>query len=70
MSEQDCKAIQREGESVPNPLFTPPCDCPRCAPLKTYDHDADDGWLRMSGDSRRYRVEPVELGSIGRAVLG
>jgi len=65
-----CTANVGEGESPPNPLFTPPCACPRCAPTTSYEVRRDDGWLRISGDQHRYRVEPVELGALGRDVLG
>ena len=71
MSESVCKAVVAEGQAPPNPLFTPPCDCPRCAPDRIYETDGDDvGWLRISGDDRRYRVEVVALGATGKAVLG
>lgn len=70
MSEQACTAEVQEGDALPNPLFTPPCGCPRCAPDRTYEDRADGGWLRMSGDPQRYRVEVVDLGTTGRAMLG
>jgi hypothetical protein len=53
-----------------NILFTPPCDCPRCLPERSYDRASGAGWLRLSGHDQRYRVELVELGVTGRAVLG
>jgi hypothetical protein len=66
-----CRAISRDGDPPDNPLFTPPCDCPRCAPDRTYDRDAGrDGWLRVLGHEQRYRVEVVELGTVGKAILG
>lgn len=68
--EQACRAVVVEGEAPPNPLFTPPCDCPRCAPSATYDHAGGrDGWLRLPGDEQRHRVEVVDLGEVGRAAL-
>lgn len=70
MSEEDCTAVRNEGEAPPNPLFTPPCTCPRCKPELVYDRADDDGWLRISGDRQRYRVELHRLGATGRAVLG
>ncbi|MCP3989101.1 MAG: hypothetical protein GY724_08500 [Actinomycetia bacterium] len=70
MSEQECTAIVNEGEAPPNLLFTPPCDCPRCAPDRIYDNSADEGWLRIRGQKQRYRVEVIDLGATGRAVLG
>lgn len=71
VSESACKAVVPEGQAAPNPLFTPPCDCPRCAPDRSYEQPgADDGWLRLSGDDKRYRVEVVALGVTGKAVLG
>lgn len=70
MAEDDCTAIIREGESPPNLLFTPPCSCPRCAPDRIYNRADEPGWLRVRGDAQRYRVELLELGSTGKAVLG
>ncbi len=70
MTELECTAVVKEGESPANPLFTPPCDCPRCAPEVIYDQVDGDGWLRLSGHRQRYRVAMVELGATGRAVLG
>ena len=70
MSDIECKAMLGDGEIPDNPLFTPPCACPRCAPDRTYDRSLDDGWLRLPGQEQRYRVELVELGDIGRAILG
>lgn len=69
-AEQKCSAQIPEGEAPPNPLFTPPCSCPRCAPEITYEQSSGDGWLRLSGQRQRYRVELVELGATGRAILG
>ncbi len=68
-----CTAIRSNGEPPDNILFTPPCDCPDCAPNQFYDRPAgtgDDGYLRVRGHRQRYRVEVVELGATGRAVLG
>lgn len=70
MSEEECTAIVREGEAPPNPLFTPPCVCRLCAPDQFYDRSTDSGWLRVRGDAQRHRVEVIELGATGRAVLG
>ena len=70
MSEDECKAIVGDGDSPPNPLFTPPCDCPRCAPETLHDRTTGQQWLRIGGDRQRYRVEVLELGATGREVLG
>ena len=70
MSDQVCKAKIGEGETPPNILFIPPCDCPRCAPDRTYDRTEDGEWLRVRGHQQRYRVEVITLGATGRAVLG
>ena len=70
MEEQNCTAALNDGDTPPNVLFTPPCGCPNCAPDKTYDHEADDGWLRISGTRQRFHVEVVQLGAVGKAVLG
>ncbi|MGI9595643.1 MAG: hypothetical protein ACR2QK_05765, partial [Acidimicrobiales bacterium] len=69
-TEDRCTAVVRDGDAPPNPLFTPPCACPRCAPEVAYDRSTGDGWLRLSGHRQRYRVELVELGVAGKAVLG
>ena len=65
-----CRAITAAHETPDNILFTPPCDCPRCVSAPIYDRTADSGWLRLAGHEQRYRVELVELGTTGRAVLG
>lgn len=70
MSDDECSAELRDGESPPNPLFTPPCTCPACAPVHTYDRSGGDGWLRVRGHQQRYRVRELELGALGKAVLG
>lgn len=69
-SESGCRALVADGQAPPNPLFTPPCDCPRCTPDRIYVPGGDDGWLRKSGDDKRYRVEVIALGATGKAVLG
>lgn len=71
MSEQPCTALDSRDDRAAL-VVTPPCDCPRCAPDRFYQPDDDDDqrWLRMSGTRQRYRVEPFQLGSTGRAVLG
>jgi len=52
-------------------VVTPPCDCPRCRGEEVYrSAPVDDGWLRMSGTTQRFRVARFELGDTGRAVLG
>ena len=70
MSERTCTAVVRDGEEPPNVLFTPPCDCPNCAPVELYDGTSDEEWVRRSGDRQRYRVEVLDLGPTGRHVLG
>ncbi len=67
-----CRAEVAEGEIPDNPLYVPPCDCPRCRPTPATEarRGRADGWLRISGDTRRYRVEGFALGPTGRAVLG
>ncbi len=66
-----CTAVVAAGDIPPNVLFVPPCECPDCAPERTYDQRGhDDGWLRVRGDRQRYRVEPLPLGTRGRAALG
>lgn len=69
-SEAPCRAVIGPGEAPPNPLFTPPCDCPHCAPQPTGRDESGAEWLRMSGRAQRYRVRTVELGRTGRSVLG
>ncbi len=70
MNEQRCTANVKDGEAPSNVLFTPPCDCPDCAPDQIYDNSADKGWLRIRGQKQRHRVEVIDLGARGRAVLG
>ncbi|MEM7273996.1 MAG: hypothetical protein AAF547_13010 [Actinomycetota bacterium] len=72
MSDPECTAVVADGEPPPNPLFTPPCTCPDCAPDRRYHGDGrpDRNWLRLAGDKRRHRVRPVTLGPRGRAMLG
>ncbi|MEM9655261.1 MAG: hypothetical protein AAGA65_24430 [Actinomycetota bacterium] len=71
MAHPDCTAVVGEGEPPPNPLFTPPCHCPDCAPTQTFEQrQRDDGWLRVRGHQQRYRVEPVILGELGTKALG
>ena len=70
LGQETCTAVVPEGEAPPNPLFTPPCGCPRCTPDGGYDRTDGREWLRISGDPQRYRVEVLELGATGRAVLG
>lgn len=69
VDDEECTAVVKAGEAPPNPLFTPPCACPRCAPGRHYEQSDDDGWLRIAGDQQRYRVEVIELGAQGRAAL-
>ncbi len=74
-NEVRCRAITAAHDMPDNILFTPPCDCPRCVSAAVYDRNASGrsahaGWLRLSGHRQRYRVEVVELGATGRAVLG
>jgi hypothetical protein len=73
MTHPECTAVVGGGEPDPNPLFTPPCQCPDCAPTERFEvrgRDRDDGWLRISGDRQRYRVERVTLGDVGTEALG
>lgn len=70
MAEIPCTAIVGDGEERPNILFTPPCACPRCAPDPVVDGRPDRNWLRLPGDPQRHRVEVLDLGVTGRAVLG
>lgn len=70
MAHPECTAVVRGGPD-PNPLFTPPCQCPDCAPVEQFEsRKRDDGWLRISGDRQRYRVERVTLGDVGIEALG
>lgn len=68
-TEDACTALD-PGDDRADLLVTPPCACPRCAPDRSYEVRADDGWLRMSGTRQRYRVAPFELGTTGRTALG
>lgn len=70
MSDRACKAVVGDGETPPNILFVPPCDCPRCAPVRVYERNEHGEWLRVPGRQQRYRVEVLTLGTTGKAVLG
>lgn len=70
----ECTAIVPFGVDAPNILFTPSCHCPRCAPEEFFDHDAQAeakrGWIQISGRGQRARIESVELGVLGKEMLG
>ena len=71
MSDVPCTALENDwGDDRPNPLMHPQCACPRCTPDPLERPGAGEGWLRVSGHQRRYRVEPVELGTTGSEMLG
>lgn len=70
MDEIECTAIVDNGEPTRNLLFTPPCACPNCAPDPVTATRADRNWLRLPGRPQRLRVQVVDLGRTGRAVLG
>lgn len=76
MAHPDCTAVVADGDPPPNPLFTPPCDCPDCRPTDTFDprtrdrRAKNDGWLRVRGHEQRYRVAVVPLGPTGTEALG
>ena len=70
MDEIECTAIVGDGDDRPNILMTPPCPCPRCAPEPITAGRPDRNWLRLPGLAQRKRVEVVDLGRCGRAVLG
>ena len=64
-----CTAVEYETERS-NPLFVPPCSCPRCAadPIEFYSRQRR--WLRVSGRRQRFHVEELDLGPTGKASLG
>lgn len=66
-----CTAVTVDGAPRENVLFAPPCTCANCAPdLNAFSGDPSETWLRMSGSRQRLRVENVELGAAGKALLG
>ncbi len=69
---EECTAVVADGDPRPNVLFTPPCTCSWCAPgpAEFAAERPDRNWLRMSGSRQRLRVENVQLGAAGRALLG
>ncbi|MEZ5231998.1 MAG: hypothetical protein R2749_04730 [Acidimicrobiales bacterium] len=69
-SEIVCTAFGTDDGDGRNILEIPPCGCPRCTTRLLREQDPDAGWLRVSGSAQRYRVEPIELGPAGRALLG
>lgn len=65
-----CTAIESDwGDDQPNILMHPSCECPRCAPQPS-EPDGDESWLRLPGTQQRVKVEPADLGRIGRDLLG
>lgn len=70
MSDPECTAIDRVGAEPVNPLFTPQCACPRCAPDPVVSPAAPGAWLRVSGRRQRLRVVALQLGPDGQAMLG
>ena len=70
MSDLECTAVENDWEDPPNPLFVPPCGCPKCTP-DPLDLDEPSGkWLRISGIRQRFPVEAMALGDAGKAFLG
>ncbi len=67
MSEQRCRA---EEANANNGHFVLLCDCPRCAAIPVPADQAPRNWLRVSGRTQRLRVEAVDLGPHGQALLG
>ena len=59
-------------EHAANPLVTPPCACPRCAPAaEPREADAPNTiWLATDGRPVRHDVEDMELGRTGHSLLG
>lgn len=71
ISEIECTSLDRDwGDERPNLLMHPPCVCPRCAPQTETLEDDGKQWLTVSGERQRFRVEPAELGELGKATLG
>jgi hypothetical protein len=70
VTEVECTADRRD-DQLPNAFaLLPPCSCPRCAPEGLNVLDLPNGFTRVSGRQQRLRVEPVDLGDLGRTVLG
>ncbi|MFN0030442.1 MAG: hypothetical protein ACKV2O_25085 [Acidimicrobiales bacterium] len=67
MSEQRCRA---EEATANNGHFVLLCDCPRCAASPVPEDQAPRNWLRVSGRTQRLRVEAIDLGPHGQALLG
>lgn len=66
-----CTAVRDGSGDLPNPLFTPPCQCPECAvdELETGQVAPDTIWLPVGGRPVRFDVDPVELGAQASAAL-
>ena len=68
----ECTAFDTTATNDRNPLMTPPCACPRCAPPPV--EISDDGrkaiWLPVRGRPVRFEVDDLELGRTGHDVLG
>ena len=71
MDEIPCTALENDwGDDRPNILMHPQCACPKCKAAEIENPGAGEGWLRMSGSRQRLRVEALELGETGSALLG
>ncbi len=71
MSEITCTRIPEDPRNPVNPLMAPPCHCPRCsAEPDVVAETIAAPFLRLSGQQQRFRVEAVDLGPTGRALLG
>lgn len=68
--EVECTAYESDwGQNQPNFLMHPPCACPGCDPEGTLEVD-EGSWLFVPGRTQRVRVEPAQLGRVGRDKLG
>ena len=65
-----CTAFSNDPDDRRNPVFVPPCSCPRCAADPIEAGSKRRNWLRVSGRQQRLPVEAMVLGTVGKAVLG
>jgi len=66
-----CTAQRDAQGDLPNPLFTPPCECPNCRvePTPAAIADGDTMWLTVDGRRVRFDVDALTLGDESRALL-
>jgi hypothetical protein len=71
VSDVECTALGAVEGDTRNLLMAAPCSCPACTAAAAEAGMVDDRrWLRITGQRQRFRVEAVDLGPVGRSLLG